>query len=1090
MSFNLSTRISNLVTLVNQLVAGSVTNPLTTTLNCNNFNLTNVNTIYPSNLSLASSTGTNGQVVLKDSSNNLIYNSPNLSKVFYVDAINGSDTAGFGSIITPFQTIQYAINKCTDTTLHYTIYISVGIYAESPTIITGLSSNISIIGMTSTAGNTSQYGNTRSVTINGSFTIPQINAAGSGFEQNFIISLSNILISSTLVNLSVTGSGYSVFLNNMILTLGITAINAPNCLLFNPSTNTTKLYLNSTIISTTTTNFSTTNALIRIQSGQLSEVNYCNFTSYMTNSDCLQINISGILRNMTNTTVTSNFSPNAIHFGVSSVASISTFNNCNFSSNSTLTNPIINIPKIVASTFNFTNNNFNNLGSVYTAPFIGIGSNANILSLNNKYSTLSTTLHVFNPFGSSTFTTGTGNIIQYNDDNFVNANTAGTNTVAYPSGAQYTSVSQTLSTPIQNLYSNLNANNFNISNINTLTTTNLTDSTASNGTLNQLLTKTATSLIWKSPSVGYVFYVDGFNGSNSNLGSQTFPFQTIQYALNLCTSVTAYYTVIVKGNGLATGYPENIIISNPRLNLIGVQSSTNNKSVGILSVTITSNALQGPTNDIIAINNFVITGATAVHNLSVTSNGGYSLYLNNVEIDLAVGNQQYSQINFNPSVATTRIYITNCRFNNTTVTISIPSINIISGQLWQFIGNSMTNQSSSTTNLQECILLKIGGVSTNFAGMFNCDFTSTQDIILSVISTLGGAGKAYTISNCSFNFKSVNITNKNGCIVVGEQNTFNSINMLNCIFINRSTILANSQTPYILLNSMAIYVSNCQFTSLYSTATSQILSVAGNYNTNAVMNVYSYNNNTYLNAGTIQPSASYPITATLYSSPIVNDGIMLNKLNNLSTTTDTNLITYNSTTKAIGYKAISGGGGFAAEYLWLPQEGVGSSNVNVLVYNVVANVYQSTGNSGAPYSAIYNKSLINYMSFYNVASSSLSTSTFPGFSWGQTTTTFPNLYFPSTGIYQITWTMGCAQNLTFINSINLNCLPFIFASNDVSITAISNSTSYTMNVTASVRIQTAGPNGDYITLCSYNGSGGLNTNLSFRQTLTVTKVSS
>jgi|LakMenEpi03Aug12_release.lakeMendotaPanAssembly.Ray.scaffolds.fasta_scaffold190022_2 hypothetical protein len=50
MSFNLSTKINNLYFLVNQLIGGSVTNPMTTTLNANSNNITNVNDIQVSTI--------------------------------------------------------------------------------------------------------------------------------------------------------------------------------------------------------------------------------------------------------------------------------------------------------------------------------------------------------------------------------------------------------------------------------------------------------------------------------------------------------------------------------------------------------------------------------------------------------------------------------------------------------------------------------------------------------------------------------------------------------------------------------------------------------------------------------------------------------------------------------------------------------------------------------------------------------------------------------------------------------------------------------------------------------------------------------
>ena len=61
MSFNLNTKVNNLQWQINQIVAGSVTNPLTSNLNANNKSITNCNTISsvsgsPLNLSAGSST--------------------------------------------------------------------------------------------------------------------------------------------------------------------------------------------------------------------------------------------------------------------------------------------------------------------------------------------------------------------------------------------------------------------------------------------------------------------------------------------------------------------------------------------------------------------------------------------------------------------------------------------------------------------------------------------------------------------------------------------------------------------------------------------------------------------------------------------------------------------------------------------------------------------------------------------------------------------------------------------------------------------------------------------------------------------------
>jgi hypothetical protein len=48
MSFNLSTRINNLYVLLQQIIAGTVSNPMVANLNMNNFSITNANTITAS----------------------------------------------------------------------------------------------------------------------------------------------------------------------------------------------------------------------------------------------------------------------------------------------------------------------------------------------------------------------------------------------------------------------------------------------------------------------------------------------------------------------------------------------------------------------------------------------------------------------------------------------------------------------------------------------------------------------------------------------------------------------------------------------------------------------------------------------------------------------------------------------------------------------------------------------------------------------------------------------------------------------------------------------------------------------------------
>ena len=471
------------------------------------------------------------------------------------------------------------------------------------------------------------------------------------------------------------------------------------------------------------------------------------------------------------------------------------------------------------------------------------------------------------------------------------------------------------------LTSTLNANNQGISNVSNIAIQSLKDSTGTNGTTDQILTVAPSGLsIWKSPIVSTVFYVDGTSGSNTNLGSQTFPFKTIQYALNKCTSNTIYYTIYVNPYNGPTGYPEVLTISNPRLNLIGVQSNGNTKSVAVNGITIASGATN-ETLDIICIQNLLIQGDGAVgYVLGITyttnpASGGYSLYLLNCEIGVNPSSTIFYPVFFNPNILTTRYYINNCNINNTSSSPASSTsavLYITAGQIWSFNNNSLTNKAPATAIpqiLMETYTRPFGPLQANsnakiIGGITNSTFETTGDICLSLLITNGG--DAFSLGNNSFKFTTTDALNTTAGLVLGNQNTNTTIGIVNNAFINQATTQTLAQEPFIRLNGATVISQNNNFSlsGFAPTTSSQaILYPVGNYGTNALTNAYGYNNNVYSNkSATVKPIPDYPLSATVVSGLQVSDAQQLTNLNNLTLTNKSNVVGYDTTTKLLTYQ--------------------------------------------------------------------------------------------------------------------------------------------------------------------------------------------
>ena len=662
---------------------------------------------------------------------------------------------------------------------------------------------------------------------------------------------------------------------------------------------------------------------------------------------------------------------------------------------------------------------------------------------------------------------------------------------------------------------NLTVKNINASNV---AIQSLSDSAGTNGTTNQVLAVSSSGLsVWKSPIVSTVFYVDGANGNDANLGSQTFPFKTIQNALNKCTSNTIYYTVYVNPYNNATGYPENLTITNSRLNLIGVQSNANTKSVAVKTITLNNTATNGATLDIICIQNLLIQGDSSTFNISLNYGagkyyGGFSLYLLNCEVNLPSSNPQSACIAFAPfNQLSTRYYINNCRFVNQEISTDNPLIYIAFGELWSFNGNSLTNKSTSTSVALP--LLNIEGKIVG--GITNCTFETTQDICLSLLTANGG--DAFSIGNNLFKFKTLDTLTTTACLVLGNQNVNTAIGIINNSFINNATTQTLAQEPFIRLNGATAISQNNNFNIQFapSNSTQATIYPVGNYGSNTLQNAYGYYGSVYTNkSATIFPVPFYPLTTTVASGLQVSDMQSLTTLKQLTSASKTNVVGYDTGTgqltyqpnnkitgltsatqsNVVGYDTGTGqltyqpaGGSSTPTYIWY--KSYGTSSPSATIFQANSSIF-STPSSQAIFA--------NITSFLNYSGSTLTSSNWTPV-WGSTLSTRCFLYFPSTGVYSINWSFGFKSSIIYIATINKNWSVSNWSAsippNDSSMIAclsLSPQATFNNSLSATITIETAGTSGDYITLTVYNFSTGTEPGLqdnNFRNPLIITKLS-
>lgn len=1064
MSWNLSLKVNNLINKVNSIIAGTVTNPLNASLNASGFDITNIGQLATSNLSAPTGgSGAYGQKLTKNTSNSgLAWATDRQVFSVYVSSQEGVDLFSnqAGSITSPYQTIQYAIINLASTIpigAKCVVYLYSGSYSgfTLDTTLVGQNfnrlTNISFVGMTNTLGTSNtnlSASNTNSVTITSTCDINVENTIAAGTTiNNYNISMSNINFTTTNSRiLRITGKNHCVYMNNCNAVCTLNSVPSFPVIDINAIAGfSIHAYFNNCNIShNSSTNYSagSDNSLLKCNRGIIKELNNCYLYSTPINSQPLFITNAGSLEYVYNTTIISNSYPNALHINSTSQTN-ATFNLCTMTANGDGTQPIVNLGHL-NGTYTITNCIIKN--SLITNPstiYIGVGSNIILYSIKNRFESEATTDQTFNPFGlSSTYAPAkTNNIIGYNNDTFINKLFTTSNTIAFPA-----------------LSTNFTA----INEINTYLT----------------------------GSISVVFYVDGTVGKNTYNGSQSYPFKTIQYALSKCVGITLYYTIFVN----AGTYAENLTITCPRLNLIGVQSSVNTKTVALQTVTINTAAISGPSLDIISIQNFVI-GSAAVTtypimaNYTIANSGGYSLYVTNCEIISSLTFAiMYLTAN---NIANTRYYISRCNIQNiASGTPGDPLIFVGGGSLWSFDNNNITNRAPSNTIGNEIVPIYIGQSGGIINGISNCNFTSeNQGMCIATDSTNGNL--PFSISNTFFSFKTINqgsgASNVYSCITLGAKNT---INLINSTFVNTAITSAFSQQPFILLSAgSTVYSRNNSFNMTYApiNAAQAIIYPVGNYGINATLNFYVYLNNVYSNgSSSIIPIPNYPSSATIFSSLQTSDLNTITNLTKLTSATKANVVGYDTTTGLLTYQP-TGSSGIPTYLYYFPDTSTNVSSTSITTYS-----WNSPSQFASTTQTFISNQLtfLNYNSVPNIETSNwtVSQAGYTSTGWGNTVSTAGKFVFPATGQYVINWCFQANSNLNVYGQINKN-MPLPASGqpsfNTQTMITCNNPVSPGSAFSAIVNIASLT---DYITFTVFNFNPNQSINVSGRQVLSIVRV--
>ena len=346
-----------------------------------------------------------------------------MSQVYYV-AMNGNDASGTGSVMSPFSTIQKAINLCTDLTKYYTIYVAPYAYTESPTIGASISPRISIIGLTNNT-------NSKTVTITGTFTIAAITATGN--ETNNVIAFKNLTIQAATGNaINLTGQGFSLFVNNT--NIAITGSNTSSVINLASTSKTTRYYFDNVRLNNVAV--TSTNHMVNLVAGQIWSITNSDFTNANTGGSVIySYDISGQLLAAANSSFTNTIYGNVFTIQANpSSCSISNTTLIGYNTDASAGLLVLGNGVAAGSGGNFSVSNsiiYNTNASTSANTYVFLNGGATFISSANSFYSPNVGVTAFTPFGYKA--TKTNNIVRYTNSAYFSGNVAGTNTVTYPS---------------------------------------------------------------------------------------------------------------------------------------------------------------------------------------------------------------------------------------------------------------------------------------------------------------------------------------------------------------------------------------------------------------------------------------------------------------------------------------------------------------------------------------------------------------------------------------------------------------------------------------------------------------------------------
>jgi hypothetical protein len=481
-----------------------------------------------------------------------------------------------------------------------------------------------------------------------------------------------------------------------------------------------------------------------------------------------------------------------------------------------------------------------------------------------------------------------------------------------------------------------------------------------------------------------------------------------------------------------------------------------------------------------------------------------------------------------------RLYLSGCSISNgnASFTGSQPALSVsgfnVSECNFCNINHSATNapamlvQNLSGVANSSSIVSMVSTVVTNNYG------STALSYITQYTSSTAGKTLVGTINNCTFSHYPANSTD--AAVLLGSGggtgSAYIAVSFVNSTFLNQN--ISNANNPFISTGSLTYIISiNNLLQSLQTTAQAFRPYASAGAGNVVLYSGCSYQNGNLAGTNTITyPSSGFAVVQKItndtaagggggvitngtvaqgntfagsnYTSSIASGQLTVNtpnqnvntgstvsfgavtatgavKMTGLASGTQTNVLGINTTTGALTYQAAGGGGGSSTPYylLYSVDPNVPSPvPVKSYSWSVQNNAFQNNTDG-------YNATVpANSICFISLALAAVTTNKNWGTpAWGTSSTNTPFLYFPTAGIYMINWNLalgvvsnvnGCINyNPDFVN--NFGDLPN-YNSSLVGCYLPRGPYTGATTITALVNINTAGPTGDYITLCIQNNN--------------------